>query len=148
DPQHWRCYPKSPGAPQHVPQDGLSLGALPCLEVAAHRSIGVAVPFGQHRSTLLSVPLAWGETRSDRDCLAFGEQLEHQALPSSAAMIWPTEPRIRQFMPASDVIMTNFSHMSRRILSLARASNLAARNVLAIASTRALTRPERSPKLM
>ena len=81
DRQHWRCYPKSPGAPQHVPQDGLGLSALPCLEVAAHRSIGVAVPLGQHRSTLLSVPLAWGETRSDSHCLALGEQLKHQALP-------------------------------------------------------------------
>ncbi len=70
------------------------------------------------------------------------------AAPPSVATISPTVPRSRQFIPAIALIITNFSHISRRMFSLAGA--LTGVPAKAASITRAISpiAPPRSPKAM
>ncbi len=68
--------------------------------------------------------------------------------PSSVATISPTLPRSRQFIPAIAPIITNFSHISRRMLSFAGAATGVLANCCSIALARSLIPPPRSPKAM
>jgi len=57
----------------------------------------------------------------------------------------PTEPRIRQFMPAIAAMKTNFSHISSMMSSLGRAVTRLPAQARAKARTRSLRPPARSP---
>src|SRR2546421_2052848 len=61
-------------------------------------------------------------------------------------MISPMLPRIRQFIPAIAPIITNFSHISCRMLSFAGALTGVLANNCSIVLVRSLMPPPRSPK--
>lgn len=71
------------------------------------------------------------------------------ARPSSVATISPTLARIRHVIDASEVMKTNFSHMSCMTLSASTESNRAAANTSRMAWVRARGAAEsRSPKVI